>query len=131
MTNTHITIGGHKVSAGKVYSTSEVKTGDVWIDGKPIYRKVITPATPSTADGTEITDISAVSIAEIVNFYGHIVANDYTRVGLNAFIGSNQYVITGFTGTATSVTGIFIRTNWTRILSTTGTITLEYTKTTD
>lgn len=42
MTNTHITIGGHKVSAGKVYSTSEVKTGDVWIDGKPIYRKVIT-----------------------------------------------------------------------------------------
>lgn len=39
MTNTHITIGGHKVSAGKVYSTSEIKTGDVWIDGKPIYRK--------------------------------------------------------------------------------------------
>lgn len=39
MTNTHITIGGHKVSAGKKYSTSEVRTGDVWIDGKPIYRK--------------------------------------------------------------------------------------------
>lgn len=24
------------------YSTTEVKTGDTWIDGKPIYRKVIT-----------------------------------------------------------------------------------------
>lgn len=27
---------------GNVYSTSEVNTGKIWIDGKPIYRKYIT-----------------------------------------------------------------------------------------
>lgn len=37
--NTFVNFGGHKVSAGKKYSTSEVRTGDVWTDGKPIYRK--------------------------------------------------------------------------------------------
>ena len=37
--NTFVNIGGHKVSAGVKYSTTEVKTGDVWINGKPIYRK--------------------------------------------------------------------------------------------
>ena len=39
MENTFVNLGGHKVSAGIKYSTSEVRTGDVWIDGKPIYRK--------------------------------------------------------------------------------------------
>lgn len=30
------------------YSTSETNTGKKWIDGKPIYRKVITMTTPSS-----------------------------------------------------------------------------------
>ena len=30
-----------KSSLDNIYSTSEVKTKDVWIDGKPIYRKVV------------------------------------------------------------------------------------------
>lgn len=36
-----IIIGGHKVTAQADYSTTETKTGEYWIDGKPIYRKVI------------------------------------------------------------------------------------------
>lgn len=35
-----INITGTTISATKVYSTSEQLTGDTWIDGKPIYRKI-------------------------------------------------------------------------------------------
>ena len=34
-------ISALKSSLDNIYSTSEVKTKDVWIDGKPIYRKVV------------------------------------------------------------------------------------------
>lgn len=33
-----------------IYSTDEIKTNKVWTDGKPIYRKVISYTSPSTAD---------------------------------------------------------------------------------
>ena len=47
--NTFVNIGGHKVSVGQKYSTTEVKTGDVWINGKPIYTRVV------SVNGTQFT----------------------------------------------------------------------------
>lgn len=41
-----------KDMAKDVYSTGEVKTNKVWIDGKPIYRKVIQDTTPATGNNT-------------------------------------------------------------------------------
>lgn len=38
-----------------IYSTNEVKTNKVWIDNKPIYRKVITGTLPATNYSTFIT----------------------------------------------------------------------------
>ena len=38
---TGIDITGTTISTKQTYSTTEVKTGDVWIDGKPIYRKTL------------------------------------------------------------------------------------------
>lgn len=37
-----------------VYSTDEVKTNKIWIDGKPIYRKVITFTTGNSAGDINI-----------------------------------------------------------------------------
>ena len=67
MTNTHITIGGHKVSAGKVYSTTEVKTGDVWIDGKPIYKKTVSTTLTSYGDSGNRRTFSSGSLATDVD----------------------------------------------------------------
>lgn len=36
--------------AGLSYNTTETKTGGTWIDGKPIYRKVIGPTTSATSN---------------------------------------------------------------------------------
>lgn len=38
---------------GNVYSTNEVNTGKVWINGKPIYRKVIEITSPSLSATTD------------------------------------------------------------------------------
>lgn len=36
-----ILFGGHEITVHKDYSTSEVFTGQYWIDGKKIYRRVV------------------------------------------------------------------------------------------
>lgn len=40
---------------GNVYSTNEVDTGKIWVDGKPIYRKVVTGTLPTENYSTFIT----------------------------------------------------------------------------
>lgn len=125
MTNTHITIGGHKVSAGKVYSTSEVKTGDVWIDGKPIYRKVV---------DCGVAPSSAVSGQQLVAFSGidhiHMVSNWHSSDGSTAVLvvpSDASYSV----GLAVNPSGVYIwtgrdRSSWGHIW-----VIVEYTKTTD
>ena len=46
------------------YSTSEVETGRLWIDGKPIYRKVVNATTTS---GSSSVSVSALSIDTLVS----------------------------------------------------------------
>ena len=45
----------NELKNGETYSTSEIKTNKVWIDGKPIYNKVITGTLPTTNYSTFIT----------------------------------------------------------------------------
>lgn len=39
---TNIVNAINELKDGEIYSTSEINTGKIWIDGKPIYRKYIT-----------------------------------------------------------------------------------------
>lgn len=53
-------------SAGEVYSTEEIRIG-TWIDGKPLYRKVIAAETgdkisANTNDKNSLYDVSALNI---------------------------------------------------------------------
>ena len=61
-----IPIGWEQV---ETYSTDEVKTGDTWIDGKPIYRKVFTLTTPIllNASWQNVVDISGMNIEAITD----------------------------------------------------------------
>lgn len=53
----------------EIYSTSEIKTNSVWIDGKPIYRRVISfGALPSNATKTQ--DVSSWNIDRLIYLYG-------------------------------------------------------------
>ena len=58
------------------YSTTEQKTGGTWIDGKPIYRKVImfNSATTIAEGGTDFT-LSALGLSDIDNFFNIVGFN--------------------------------------------------------
>ena len=55
----------------EIYSTNEVKTNKVWIDGKPIYRKVINSTCPSKS-ATWATISSNLNADEILSYTGYI-----------------------------------------------------------
>ena len=53
-----------------VYSTTEVKTGDTWINNKPIYRRVFVLGTEiliQTGTWKDILDVSTLNIQAITN----------------------------------------------------------------
>lgn len=105
------------------YSTSEVKTGDTWIDGKPIYRKVIT--IPSFKDvvinvNTGITNAETIFIKsgtwERPDVPNKIYSLDNTYMGQYEFNRQN---------------GILNISTNNQYVTFSGYIVLEYTKTTD
>ena len=56
------------------YSTTEVKTGDTWINGKPIYRKVVNTGQLSSANKNVAHNIE--NINEITKIEGLIYTNN-------------------------------------------------------
>ena len=56
----------------EVYSTDEVKTNKVWIDGKPIYRKVATQTITTPEGFCPIDDFDTSLIDSVISIYGSI-----------------------------------------------------------
>lgn len=116
------------VDSSNSYSTNEVKTGGKWIDGKPIYRKVVDfGALPNASEKTvtfdAISDDTFVSITAIAKSSNGTVINiPYTDVNnikanITYYIKDNSIVVnTGSINRSEMYKCYFI---------------LEYTKTTD
>lgn len=76
---TQISYTGSEVPAGwqqaNDYSTTEMKTGMKWKDGRPIYRKVIETTSPSSANSwTQIATIS--NLRDIIKLEGWVYASN-------------------------------------------------------
>lgn len=112
------------------YSTTEKKIG-TWINGKPLYRKVITTTNTITNDSTIPHNISNVDIIYIKTafFYNESYGKISWQLPIDLYGTSNT--ITDRVGAAVGTDNIIFKcdTSW----STTWTkyIVLEYTKTTD
>ena len=76
------------------YSTSEVLTGDTWIDGKPIYRKVIEATSPSSANTNTTVYSGLTSDMFIVNMYGGVYIANFTYAPLCYQLDNNDKCIT-------------------------------------
>ena len=106
----------------KIYSTEEVKTGEYWIDGKPIYRKVITTTPTNTetnivehnisnVDKIWISDKSFLDISGTslpVNYYrdtntfiwAHINRSSYQyKISAHGWLNNTMYLIVEYTKT--------------------------------
>lgn len=62
---------GKPGTTADIYSTTETKIG-TWIDGKPLYRKVLSFRTPSRSDSVMFSQTGI----SIYNFYGYIYEED-------------------------------------------------------
>ena len=89
---TNHTLGDIPFDISDVYSTKEVKTNKVWIDGKPIYRKVIKDI--NVASNMSETISTGLSNVNVINIYGEYHTTDYGVVQTIPYISqSKEYVI--------------------------------------
>lgn len=106
------------------YSTEEVNTGKKWIDGKPIYRRVIDDWTPSVSSSYDVTSWN---IDKMVNIGGFIVEVNGNILNIPYYVGSHDGLAIHLNNTKTSliaiITGSYATTNVVAVI--------EYTKTTD
>ena len=106
-----------------VYSTDEVKTNKVWIDGKPIYRRVVEFTFSTTLNTWDL--ILAQPFSSVVNYYGYLV--DSTAF-MNFPVTSGNEVISVY---GNGRTGFYEKHNYTYPNNKKGYLIVEYTKTTD
>lgn len=85
------------VSITNDYSTTEEIIGK-WIDGKPIYRKVIKGTTPSTANSDvvaiELSKIAAVGEIDTVTKLDGMLTEQSARFPINAYYNTSYYIAT-------------------------------------
>ncbi len=58
------------------YSTNETKTNKVWINGKPIYRRVFAGTMQSNQSQIELGITTNLNIETVVNMYAFALSND-------------------------------------------------------
>lgn len=61
------------VDTGEIYSTEETRIG-TWIDGKPLYRKVIESVSPTSSDQTA-TVANVFNVDTFVQIRGFVITN--------------------------------------------------------
>lgn len=113
------------LSKAESYSTTETKTGGVWTDGKPIYRKVVTgSATVSAGGTTSLAPYSEFSnIGQLIKLEGFVHPSSTFWLPMNC--STERIFITDTTYHGLIYNSNAARTNVPYI------IILEYTKTTD
>ena len=114
-----------EAGAKDVYSTSETKTNKVWIDGKPIYRKVVDfGALPNATNKLVNHDIA--NLDRAVSIYGQAQSSSGNLHPLPYASPTASQSIELYAGTI----GVVIVTGSDRS-NLTGYVVIEYTKTTD
>lgn len=73
-------------------STTEIRTSGTWINGKPIYRKVLSEITiSSTSFGTDVSNMDIDEMISIQEYYYEIVGSDYNETFGNYYSSSTDY----------------------------------------
>lgn len=116
-------------SGSSSYSTTETKTGETWIDGKPIYRKVASGTIPATMDA--VTGWASVTIA-IPNLNSIISLRfagcEYESInGMAEYVSDNGGQFKSFLYHG----DIIVKTNINTALGSSFSLIIEYTKTAD
>ena len=124
---TNITTNTTKITNLQKYSTNETNTGQIWINGKPIYRKVVDLG--SLGSQTQISYGN--QIDTITSFSGYIYQDNGGNMSLIEYTSSLWRAIT-YTITSRHTMNVLInRSNTSAWSDWKLKIVIEYTKTTD
>ena len=80
------------------YSTSEIDTGETWIDGSKIYRKVIDFTTASSAVTSWTTCGTITNLKRPIKVYGYLEYNSTTSSVIPTFESSSIRLQFSFSG---------------------------------
>jgi hypothetical protein len=90
------------VISGASYSASEQKTGETWIDGKPIYRRLFTGTITAAVNELYRVSLIPTGISEVIKSDGWWDSGSSgSKFALNCFTNDNlsySFLITGPTG---------------------------------
>ncbi len=109
-----------------IYSTDEQVVGK-WIDGKPLYRKVVTVNAPSQANNSEII-YSLESGCNIRKIDGFIITKTKNKYNINTYFTTSDFIYAYIHNDNRT---IYMKIGNTAYIGSTVTLILEYTKTTD
>ena len=76
-------IGSH------IYMGTEQVTGGIWIDGKPIYRRVVTGSVSTANTDTVVGTIA--NMLEVVDFHGTVKRSSGSMFGMTYYASSSDY----------------------------------------
>lgn len=126
-TNTNINDIANILNA-EIYSTNEIKTNKVWINGKPIYRKVIDLGTLENKKSINVEGDYDV----ITDFDGYIYQSSGAKASLVEFASTSLYRAISYSKLSNNNLNIIInRSNTSSWGDWQLKIIVEYTKTTD
>lgn len=111
-----VAAGSYADDENGVYSTSEIDTGMVWIDGRPIYRKVVR-GTVNMVGGYNTSSLphgiqGLTSRWELIKYYGNMrlggtLSNNLTKQALPYIEGTHQSGVTSIDQTNIIISGSY------------------------
>lgn len=110
-----VAAGSYADDENGVYSTSEIDTGMVWIDGRPIYRKVVRGTVNMTGNSTSRLAHGIQGLTsrwELIKYYGNMrlsgtLSNNPVKQALPYIENTHQSGITSIDETAVVISGSY------------------------
>ena len=110
-----VAAGSYADDENGVYSTSEIDTGRVWIDGRPIYRKVIRGIVNMTGNSTSRLAHGIQGLTsrwELIKYYGNMrlggtLSNNTVKQALPYIENTHQSGITSIDETTVTISGSY------------------------
>lgn len=110
-----VAAGSYADDENGVYSTSEIDTGRVWIDGRPIYRKVVRGTVNMTGNSTSRLAHGIQGLTsrwELIKYYGNMrlggtLSNNPIKQALPCIENTHQSGITSIDATHVTISGSY------------------------
>lgn len=110
-----VAAGSYADDENGVYSTSEIDTGMVWIDGRPIYRKVVRGTVNMTGNSTSVLAHGIKGLTsrwELIKYYGNMrlggtLSNNPVKQALPYIENVHQSGITSIDETTVEISGSY------------------------